>query len=315
MNFTITVANKIAVVDAATEPIIVCGNSSYVIDFLFDSEWNDYKIKNAIFTYKRNGETKHIEVVFTGTKCNVPILTGIQEVFIGVYAGELHTTTSARVACKKSALCDVTKAEDPPKDVYSQLLEILKNNYPLEAAINANEAAAEANEAAANVGVLSNKLQKFIEETENTLPYKIKADIVDSTMGVLLWENQNIDADFEAQTVELDLTKYNRIVILFCESSLHFEFSFTTKDIAYTVHKPGYHRETSAYGRNLTISNTGIVFSDGRDNSTDKIENSAAKPYRIYGYNQASLNLYNELLETIGSLNDELETALDGGAE
>ena len=131
MNFSIDVTNKVAV--PVNPPEIVCGNSSYVIDFTFDSEWDMYGIKTAVFTYKRNGQVKFIEIVFEGTRCCVPILSGIDEVSVGVYAGDLKTTTPATLVCKKSALCDITKHEDPPYEVYSQLLQIVNDNYTVAA--------------------------------------------------------------------------------------------------------------------------------------------------------------------------------------
>ena len=103
MNFVINVANKIAtVVDA---PVIICGNSDYVIDFTFDSEWDDYEEKTARFKFKKDGKQGYIDVLFSGTQCNVPILSNIDVVEIGVYAGNLSTTTGAKVDCERSILC------------------------------------------------------------------------------------------------------------------------------------------------------------------------------------------------------------------
>lgn len=103
MNFVINVADKIAtVVDA---PVIICGNSDYVIDFTFDSEWDDYEEKTARFKFKKDGKKGYIDVLFSGTQCNVPILSDIDMVEIGVYAGNLSTTTGAKVDCERSILC------------------------------------------------------------------------------------------------------------------------------------------------------------------------------------------------------------------
>ena len=152
MNFTITVQNKVAI--AVDPPEIICGNSDYVIDFVFDKEWEEYEVKVAVFTFKRDGRKRYIEQVFMGTQCEVPVLTGIDEVTIGVYTGNLETTTGATVKTKKSVLCDVSKAEDPHNDVFCQLLEILKDHYPLKAIEAATKAAQVAIDAASGVEIV-----------------------------------------------------------------------------------------------------------------------------------------------------------------
>ena len=80
---------------------IVCGNSDYVIEFAFDAEWAEHEEKIARFIW--NGHYK--DVTFTGTTCPVPIITNASEVEVGVYAGELSTTTPATIGCQKSILC------------------------------------------------------------------------------------------------------------------------------------------------------------------------------------------------------------------
>ena len=80
----------------------VCGNSDFVVDFTFDAEWNEFDTKTARFAY--NGE--HQDVIFEGAQCPVPIIYGVRYVRVGVYAGDLHTTTPAYVPARKSILCE-----------------------------------------------------------------------------------------------------------------------------------------------------------------------------------------------------------------
>ena len=80
---------------------IVCGNSDYQIQFIFDDEWEEYPTKTARFICKGN----YLDVTFTGNTCQVPIIVDASHVLVGVYAGELQTTTSARIECKRSILC------------------------------------------------------------------------------------------------------------------------------------------------------------------------------------------------------------------
>lgn len=122
-DISIIVSEKIA--HAPDAPVIVCGNSDYVLNFNLDSEWDDYDTKTARFEYAADGELKYQDVVFSGSSVSAPIITGAAFVEIGLYAGDLHTTTPARVPCRRSILCDSPTHADPPKDVYNQLLELL----------------------------------------------------------------------------------------------------------------------------------------------------------------------------------------------
>lgn len=95
-------------------PIIVCGNSGYTIQFAFDAEWDAHTEKVARFVYYQKGAMRAIDVPFSGNTARVPILSGITEVEVGVYAGDLQTTTPARIPCEKSILCgDQQEVADP----------------------------------------------------------------------------------------------------------------------------------------------------------------------------------------------------------
>lgn len=128
MDIQVKVANKVASVIGS--PVIVCGNSDYNISFDFDTEWEGLTVKTARFVYKKDGALQFSDVVFSGTVAAVPVLSGIDEVYLGVYAGELHTTTPARILCKQSILCPNPEPQpEPDADIYKQLLEAI-NNIP-----------------------------------------------------------------------------------------------------------------------------------------------------------------------------------------
>ena len=118
----ITVKDKVATGGGSR---IVCGNSDYQAVFSFDEEWAAYDVKTARFVYP-GVAGNHIDVVFQGSTCPVPVLHNTIGVKVGVFAGELHTTTSAWFDCEKSVLCESggTPA-DPPPDVYAQIQEQL----------------------------------------------------------------------------------------------------------------------------------------------------------------------------------------------
>lgn len=119
----INITNKRAVVQGA--PVIVCGNSDYQVRFTFDDEWGGQPTKTARFKYVQHGETRYTDVPFTGDTVNIPPLTNIKEVKVGVYAGDLRTTTSARVPCVPSIRCGEGAPIEPTPNQYDQIINLL----------------------------------------------------------------------------------------------------------------------------------------------------------------------------------------------
>lgn len=101
---------------------LVCGNSDYIIDFTFDAEWDKYQTKTARFIFD---DRSYIDVVFNGTQCQVPVLKNTHDVIVGVYAGDLKTTTPAYLHAQRSILCGEGAPADPDPDVYAQIMELL----------------------------------------------------------------------------------------------------------------------------------------------------------------------------------------------
>ena len=117
----ITVRNKVAVNHAQDR--YVCGNSDFVVRFDFDAEWDAYDTKTARFVYTGGYQEK----VFTGNECPVPIISNVCVVEVGVYAGNLCTTTAAYVPAKKSILCGGGVPAAPAEDVYNQIMAKLNS--------------------------------------------------------------------------------------------------------------------------------------------------------------------------------------------
>lgn len=118
----VTVRNKIAFcLDEAAS--IVCGNNDYTINFDFDEEWEPFFIKTARFIY--NGS--HTDVVFEGNSVNVPPILKSTIVSVGVFAGQLRTTTPCIISCQKSIICDDGPVGDPLPDVYGQIVRLCED--------------------------------------------------------------------------------------------------------------------------------------------------------------------------------------------
>ncbi len=121
----ITVRNKVAVAPARDR--YVCGNSDFVVRFDFDAEWDAFNTKTARFI-KEDGTP--YDVVFSGNECPVPLILDTCKLMVGVFAGNLSTTTAAYVPCKKSILCGGGVPDAPEKDVYNQIMEKLNAFAP-----------------------------------------------------------------------------------------------------------------------------------------------------------------------------------------
>lgn len=125
---SINIKDKIATVEGS--PVIVCGNSDYMIRFAFDDEWADKTTKTARFVYLVLGQKQYQDVVFTGDTVSVPVLANTDEVAVGVFAGELSTTTPALIPCKRSIRCGTGAPVDPTPDQYDQIMAAMAGLAP-----------------------------------------------------------------------------------------------------------------------------------------------------------------------------------------
>lgn len=137
-NLQIIINNKIATY-VKRSGAVVCGNSDYVAEFAFDQEWGAYENKIARFTWGG----KYFDVPFTGSTCQVPIVRDTHTLTVGVYAGNLCTTTPASIPCQRSILCNTGLPLDEDEPAYI--------SAALEAAEEAKAAAEEAKQAAESV--------------------------------------------------------------------------------------------------------------------------------------------------------------------
>lgn len=113
----IKVENKIAY---SPDAKIVCGNSDYKIEFSFDAEWGKETVKTVRFIHNNAYE----DIVMTGNIIDVPIIKNTTKLSVGVFAGELRTTTPALIACVPSILCGFDTPDEPSEDVYNQIIAL-----------------------------------------------------------------------------------------------------------------------------------------------------------------------------------------------
>lgn len=101
---------------------LVCGNNDYELVFDFDEEWAKYPAKTALFVFA----DKSVPVIFEGNICKGVAIEGATECAIGVFTGDIKTTTGAFICCVAS-IRDIGKTPKTPEpDVYNQIMELLQ---------------------------------------------------------------------------------------------------------------------------------------------------------------------------------------------
>lgn len=140
----VTITNKVAVYSKRGGDI-VCGNDDYQIRFNFDAEWDAYSSKTARFSW--NGQYKDVD--FTGDTVTVPALFNTSVLLVGVYAGDISTTTRARITCVPSVLCGTVVAGAGSGETYYNEAKAAAERAEAAAETAAAEAAVEAAQQAA----------------------------------------------------------------------------------------------------------------------------------------------------------------------
>lgn len=123
---TIRVRNRIA--ETVGSPEIICGNDGYNLLFDLDDEWSAQEIKTAriAWTDTFSGQPRHTDVPFILGFAAIPAIADAYEVRIGLYSGNIMTTTPATVPCVRCITDGETYHEDPEPDTYAALIELLK---------------------------------------------------------------------------------------------------------------------------------------------------------------------------------------------
>ena len=121
----IKVRNRIA--EAVGSPEIICGNSECNAIFDLDTEWDAQEIKTmrVAWTDTFSGQPRHIDVPFFMGFAPIPAIADAYEVQIGVYTGNVMTSTPARIPCVRCITDGGTYHEDPEPETYTALLQLL----------------------------------------------------------------------------------------------------------------------------------------------------------------------------------------------
>lgn len=122
----ITVQNKKAQVQG--NPVIVCGNSDYVLSFDLDEEWDEVTEIKAQIAYLQNGHTVRQTVpVLPGGMSPLPVILCATEICVGVYGGSIRTAAPAVIPCLPCATDIPGARKTAENDVYNAIMEVLAN--------------------------------------------------------------------------------------------------------------------------------------------------------------------------------------------
>lgn len=100
---------------------LVNGNSDYDVHFSFDEDWDGVVAKTALFVFGNQS----IPVPFEGNICDGVATHDCSLCAIGVFAGDLKTTTGATIRCVQSIRDLGGVPEAPSKEVYDIIMALL----------------------------------------------------------------------------------------------------------------------------------------------------------------------------------------------
>ena len=104
---------------------LVCKNSDYEIEFLFDEQWADVGKKVALFVFGKNSK----KIGFNGNVVSGIPITNASVCLVGVVSGNIASTTPAQIKCLPSIDDEAQDTEDYKysEPLYAQLLGEVSN--------------------------------------------------------------------------------------------------------------------------------------------------------------------------------------------
>lgn len=130
-----------------------------------------------------------------------------------------------------------------------------------------------------------NLLQDNVEDAIDLVDIK-----VDKLKSIILWENANLSNNFEAQTISLDLTNFNKIELIFSEGqSYQFDIGNTGYVYVFQDANGNFTGNPYVYLRRIAVTTTGLEIGDCRGQNTSQsgtwaTNNARLKLKKIIGY-------------------------------
>lgn len=132
MDTEITIRITDLIAEPVGSPEIICGNSGYTVQIEFDDAWRFYLLKTVRFEWldTQTGQKRHRDVQYAGGQIPIPTeaTQDVYELNIGAYAGNLMSSTAARIPCQRCVTDGATYHGDPESpDTYAELLDAIEH--------------------------------------------------------------------------------------------------------------------------------------------------------------------------------------------
>lgn len=101
---------------------VVCDNSDYTVVWQLDEEWAQFEHRTMQVNYQ---DGTYERVLFTGDSCTLPAIPVRGPVYVGLFAGDIHTTRPARLLAVRSATTDSGEERNPMPSGYAQAIQAL----------------------------------------------------------------------------------------------------------------------------------------------------------------------------------------------
>ena len=117
----IKVVDKVPIVVSGPQ-YVVCDNSDYTVVWQLDEEWAQFESRTMQVNYK---DGTYERVLFTGDTCALPAIPVKDWFYIGLFAGDIHTTRPAKLFANRAITTDSGEERDPMPNGYAQAIEAL----------------------------------------------------------------------------------------------------------------------------------------------------------------------------------------------
>lgn len=118
----IKVTDKVPELVSKPKEGITCANSDYTVVWQLDEEWAQLESRTMQVNYK---DGTYERVLFTGDSCALPAIPVKDWFYVGLFAGDIHTTRPVKLFANRAITTDSGEERDPTPDGYAQAIQAL----------------------------------------------------------------------------------------------------------------------------------------------------------------------------------------------
>lgn len=118
----IKVADKVPELVSMPPRGITCDNSDYTVVWQLDEEWAQFEHRTMQVNYS---DGTYERALFTGDSCALPAIPVKDWFYVGLFAGDIHTTRPVRLFANRAITTDSGEERDPMPNGYAQAIAAL----------------------------------------------------------------------------------------------------------------------------------------------------------------------------------------------